>query len=158
LIACGSEEPSGNLVIEHQAHHRADVSDAAWTTGSAIVVSDAPSFPQPLFVRVRMVDDDGAELGIASAGAYEYLLGQVEPVYIADSCFRPHFDDAATYCVNDFDVVGPGGSVLFVTGRAVDRPLVKECFYYAVVDTSTDTDVLRRDLEARVDDCRANAR
>lgn len=154
-MACsGSEAPVGNLLIEYQPRDRAEVLDADWPSGSAIVVTDAPSFPQPLAVRVRVVDDTKADYGVAHVSLSMYGTTQLQPGDTTSGCHYRLPDEAAVYCTYDLDVVGLGSSMLLVTANAPSDATVRDCFYYAVVDSTTDVEVLRASLDARADTCR----
>ena len=159
FVACcaacsATEAPVGNLLIEYQARDRADVRDADWSSGSAIVVAEAPSFPQPLSVRVRVVDDANADYGVAQVSLSMYGTTQLQAGDTTSGCYYRLPDVAASYCTYDFDVVGLGSSMILVTANAPHDAPVRDCFFYAIVDSTTDVDVLRASLDARVDTCR----
>lgn len=149
LAACASENP--DLVIERQPTPLAQATDAGWTRGSVILAGDpgAFTFPQPLSLRFTIVDDATLEMPTAELIAQPKLelsgAGQAT-VTVVPTC-QP------THCTAEVSITGAGETMLAIEA---DGPagIERACFYYAVVDTSTDTDALRADLETRQRDCR----
>ncbi len=149
LAGCASENP--DLVIERQAAPLAEVSDSAWTPGSAILVAEAGAltFPQVLSLRMTIVDDAAADMpaprSIAMAKVAPFGAGQLQVTQEA-TCQE-------MACTAEVSVDAMGESMLAITAQG---PAGEErrCFYYAVVEAGTDTDALRADLEAQQTDCR----
>jgi len=148
--AC-SVEPVGHLLIEYQPRHAVVVEGGDWLRGNAIVVAE-PTFPQPLSVRVRVVDEADADYGVARGGLTIYSATQLQVV--TSGCHYARPDEAARYCAYDFDVVGPGASMLLVTANAPHDGTLRDCFYYAIVPPTTDVDGLRATLDSQLAACR----
>ncbi|HEY5921930.1 MAG TPA: hypothetical protein VIV11_09685 [Kofleriaceae bacterium] len=153
LAGCATEDSS--LLIERQPTTIAQTSDTGWKRGSVILAGDAGifTFPQPVSLRFTMVDDATLEMPTQLAitapklepfGASSQLEVTIEP-----AC------DAMT-CTAELSVTAMGSSVIAVQAKG-PYGTERACFYYAVVDASTDTDALRTDLETQQQDCRINA-
>ena len=157
VCACSdAAEPVGHLLVEYQPRDRAEVRDGDWSAGSAIVVADAPTFPQPVSVRVRVVDETGMDYGVGQVSLNMYGSSNLQPGETTSGCYYRLPDVAATYCTYDFDVVGPGSSMMIVTANApYEGAAHRDCVYYAVVDATSDVDGLRASLEAQAAKCRA---
>lgn len=149
LVGCASENPS--LIVERQAVALDRATDAGWSRGSVILAGDpgAFTFPQPLSLRFTIVDDAAAEMpvthliskgrvAIYGSGRFEVTA---EPVCQPMSCTAELTITEAGSSMVSIDADGPSGGE-------------RNCFYYAVVDASTDTDALRAELETQQRDCR----
>jgi hypothetical protein len=154
-VSCGAV-PLGNVLIEYQPRHRGDVRNAEWMRGDTIVVAEASSFPQALAVRIRVVDEDDADYGVAHLSLELYGQAQLRPGDTSSGCYYPRPDEAPLYCIYDFDVIGLGSNMLNVKANAPSSDAVRDCFYYALVDSSTDVDALRASLDTRAEACRGD--
>jgi hypothetical protein len=149
LVGCTSENPS--LIVERQAVPLDQATDAGWTRGSVILAGDAGAFtfPQPLSLRFTIVDDAAAAMPatqlISRGKVAIYGSGQLavtaEPVCQPMSCTAELTIMEAGSSMVAIDADGPSGGE-------------RNCFYYAVVDATTDTDALRAELETQQRDCR----
>lgn len=148
LVGCASENPS--LIVERQAVPLAQATDGAWSRGSVILAGDpgAFTFPQPLSLRFTIVDDAAAEMPmtqlISSGKVATYGSGQFQ-VMVEPVC-QPRF------CTAEVSVTAAGSSMLALDAEGPNGG-ERICFYYAVVDASTDTDTLRAELETQQRDC-----
>jgi len=149
LVGCTSEVRS--LVIERQPSALAQATDSGWTHGSAILTGEPGifTFPQPVSLRVSAVDDFRAEMpkqvAISQATVAPYGSGELA-VTVEPTC------DAMT-CTAELSLTASGSGMVAIHANAAGEP-VRACFYYAVVDTSTDTMALQARLEASQEDCR----
>ena len=148
LVGCTSEVPS--LVVERQPSTLAQATDSGWTHGSAILTG-APgifTFPQPVSLRITAVDDFRAEMpkqiAISQTTVAPYGSGELA-VTVEPTC------DAMT-CTAELSMTAAGSGLVAINAKASDD--VRACFYYAVVDTSTDTMALQAQLEQSQEDCR----
>jgi len=149
LAACASENRS--LVVERQASPVAQATDAGWKRGS-VILSGEPgtfTFPQPIALRLTIVDDDTAEmpkyLAISMGTVDPFGAGAVE-VSVAPDC-QP------MRCFAELRVTAAGSSMVAIEATG-PKGIERQCFYYAVVDSGTDTDALRTSLEEQQRDCR----
>jgi hypothetical protein len=149
LGACATENP--DLVIERQPAPLAQVTDAGWKRGSVIIAAEPGTFafPQPLSLRITIVDDATLETPTAeliSRGAIELAGSGAAEVTTPPVC-QP------TFCTAEVSITAMGEAMLAITA---DGPAggERDCFYYATVDTSADTDALRATLETRQRECR----
>jgi hypothetical protein len=149
LAGCASENP--DLVIERQPAPVAQATDAAWKRGSVILAGEPGTFtfPQPLALRFTIVDDAAAEMPAPQliAKGKVALSGAGQAQVTVDTVCQP------MYCTAEVSITGMGETMLAVTA---DGPSggERDCFYYAVVDASTDTAALQAELETRQRDCR----
>ncbi len=149
LVGCTSENPT--LVVERQAAPLAQATDTGWMHGSAIVAGEPGTFtfPQPIALRFTVVDDAAAEMPVAqliSKGKVGVFgAGQLQ-VTVEPTC-QP------TFCTAEVSVTAAGTSMLAIDANGPDGD-ERSCFYFAVVDASTDTDALRTELEKQQHDCR----
>jgi hypothetical protein len=149
VTGCTSDHAA--LVVERQPASLADAQPSSWTAGSVIFAGDpqAFTFPQPVSLRFAIVDDPAAEmplpLAISRPTVAPFGSGQLA-VTVEPTCEGMH-------CTAELSVAAAGSSMVAIEamGPGGDE---RACFYYAIVDESTDTDALRADLEAKQQDCR----
>ena len=152
IAGCATEDSS--LVIERQPTTIAQATDSGWKRGSVILAGETGvfTFPQPVSLRLTMVDDATLEmptqLAIMAPKVEPFGAGQLA-VTVEPAC------DAMT-CTAELSVAATGSSMIAIEAKG-PYGTERACFYYAVVDSSTDTDALRVDLEAQQQDCRVGA-
>ena len=149
LAGCATENP--DLVIERQPTPLAQATDAGWKRGSVILAGEpgAFTFPQAVSLRFTIIDDATSEMPAAQLISKPTLelsgAGQAS-VSVAPVC-QP------TVCTAEVSITGAGESMLAIEANGPDGG-ERDCFYYAVVDATADTEALQAELETRQRDCR----
>lgn len=149
LAGCTTENP--DLVIERQPTALAQATDAGWQRGSVILAGEpgAFTFPQPVSLRITIVDDATLDTPTAELIARPMLAvpGAGQATVTLEPVCQP------TYCTAEISITGAGESMLAIEASGPSGG-ERDCFYYAVVDTTVDVDALKAELETRQRDCR----
>jgi hypothetical protein len=150
LLLAGCTTGNPDLVIERQHTLLADASDAGWKRGSVIMAGDvgAFTFPQAVSLRLTIVDDVTLETPTAQLIAQPKveLVSGPASITVAPQC-QP------MVCTAELSITALGEAMLSIEANGPEGG-ERDCFYYAVVDASTDTDALRATLETKQRDCR----
>jgi hypothetical protein len=159
LPACMTDSDP-DLRIERQSTTLDDANAASWAEGGAVLVAvpGTFTFPQPLSVRISIVDNKVLDeemaptqlrINAVTLGAYAEEPTQLT-VKSAPSC-------AANFCSAELEVAAQGSSLLTIEADGPDGKLT-DCFYYGIYevdDPSTGGTTYREELESKQRECRA---
>lgn len=157
LLGACTTDSDPDVRIERQSATIANAKSDAWAEGGAVLVA-APgtfSFPQPLSLRISIVDNivldaEGAptQLKIETAS-----LGEFESVATLETVSAPTC--AQNFCTAELEVTSAGASLLTVSAKGPEGDQ-KDCFYFGVYEgDAASGETYRADLEAKQADCRA---
>jgi hypothetical protein len=158
LGACTTESDP-DLRIERQSTTLADANAAAWAEGGAVLVAQPGtfSFPQPLSVRLSIVDSEvldaeGAPtaLKIQTAKLDAYESATSIEVVSQPTCSQ-------TFCMAELSVKSTGAS-MFVVSAEGPEGTQNDCFYFGAfeeTDPVTAGAAHQTELETKQSECRA---
>lgn len=159
LLGACTTDTDPDARIERQSTTLADANASAWKEGGGVLVAvpGTFTFPQPLSLRISIVDNkvpdaDGAptQLTIKTATLAPYESAATLEVVSAPTCSQ-------NFCSAEFKVTGLGESMLTVSADGPDGKQ-NDCFYFAMyeeTDPVTAGTTHRTELEAKQSDCRA---
>lgn len=159
LLGACTTDSDPDVRIERQSATIANANTDAWAEGGAVLVA-APgtfSFPQPLALRISIVDNivldaEGAptQLTINTATLATFETAATVEVVSAPACSR-------NFCTAELKVTGSGSSMLTVSADGPEGTQ-NDCFYFGVyeeADPASAGATYRAELEAKQADCRA---
>lgn len=158
LLAACATETDPDVRVERQAAAIADIKASNWAEGGAVLVAvpGTFTFPQPLSVRISVVDSkdltaDGVptQLGVMTASVGIFDQGPLE-IARQPACQQ-------NYCTAELRVTAQGSGMLtIITDGAAGTQ--KDCFYYGIyeaADPAAAGMMYQTQLEKQQYDCRA---
>ena len=160
LVPACTTDSDPDARVERQTSTLDNANAAGWSEGGAVLVGvpGTFSFPQPLSLRISIVDnlipDEGGaptqlRITAATLGQYGSESSQLT-VTTPPTC-------AANFCTAELEVAAQGSSFLTIEADGPDGKQT-ECFYYAIFeadDPVAEGTARRTELEAKQRDCRA---
>lgn len=160
LLGACTTNSDPDVRIERQSTTVADANTAAWAEGGAVLVAvpGTFSFPQPLAIRISLIDSK--KLDASGAATQLTLTSATIALYGSDN--EAQLVDAPTcernFCTAGLTVAAAGQSMLTVKAVGPDGEL-NDCFYYGVyedADPAAAGATHQSELEAEQADCRAS--
>jgi hypothetical protein len=159
LLGACTTESDPDLRIERQPTTLADANAAAWTEGGAVLVAvpGTFSFPQPLSLRLSIVDNEmpdadkaPTQLKISSAHLNAYETATTLEIVSQPTCSQ-------NFCTAELSVKSTGASMFTVSAEGPEGTQ-NDCFYFGVfeeTDPVTSGTAHQTELETKQSDCRA---
>lgn len=159
LLAACTTESDPDARIERQSTTLEDANAQAWAEGGAVLVAvpGTFSFPQPLSLRISIVDHKvldaemaPTQLTIKSATLTPYESAATLETVSAPTCSQ-------LFCTAELKVTGLGESMLTVSAEGPEGTQ-NECFYFGVYEDSDPVTAgasYRTTLEDKQAECRA---
>jgi hypothetical protein len=155
--ACSSDSQS--IRIERQPASLGATKSDAWVEGSAVVVGQTGSFsfPQPVSIRITLIDRDAVEAETEDMPAEPKLITRSQVTVFGDGTgeVTENVTCQPTYCTAEVTLSGLGLTLLQLSAQNTDGE-ESDCFYYGVyeeADPAAAGDAHREAAEADQAEC-----
>lgn len=159
LLAACTTDSDPDARIERQSTTLKNASTDAWAEGGAVMVAvpGTFSFPQPLSLRISIVDNKvlDADMAPTQLTIKSAKLAPYEAAVTLETVSEPTCSQ--NFCTTELEVTGLGESMLTITAEGPDGTQ-HDCFYFGVyeeADPVTAGTTYRRALEDKQAECRA---
>ncbi len=139
LVAAGCSSDAQSIRIERQPSTLAAAKPDAWVPGSAIIIGQpgSLSFPQPVSIRIKLVDREAAEAETEDMPVEPELVTRATAAIFGDAVgeITDNVSCQPTYCDAEVTLSGFGLTVLQVSAQNTEGE-EGDCFYYGVYEES----------------------
>ena len=158
VLASACSGDSLSLYVERQPASLTAATDEGWVAGSALAIAEPGSFtfPQPVSIRVMLIDPDAVPADDETRVEPELVSTAKATVYGEGAgTITSNITCQPTFCEAEVTLASTGLAVLQLTAQNADGE-ESDCFYYGVyedADPAAAGAALRADAEAAQTDC-----